>query len=252
MPLILAAAGRGTRLGAVGRDIPKPLMRDPVQELPILHHLYRRLEMAQPLEHVIIVGASDSSGVDQLVAFTERFSFERKPEISIVRGARGGVSFSFLLGIEHAITLGLDHAVISVADSVASSYKSIVSSQNHVTIGVTNSTPPKNKSYTRINVTHKREIVPQEESANGVSKGNVAGIYNLSAEALPLYVEVFRDEIKRGRYSDALNSQGEYRLSWVWRELQASGCPVGPADGGELDEVKLTEPLRRFRNFLRE
>ncbi len=51
---IVLAAGRGTRMGALTSEVPKPML--PIEGKPMLEHIVRRLGQAQISEILIVVG----------------------------------------------------------------------------------------------------------------------------------------------------------------------------------------------------
>jgi CTP:molybdopterin cytidylyltransferase MocA len=251
MQLILAAAGQGSRMGPLGAHLPKALIREPTSHQPLLHHIYKRIEAESSLDHIIIVGASDSPSAGMIAESTKVFPFKLRPEVSVVLGDRRGVGFAFLLGLERAVSLGLENTLLSVADSVATTYGQLTRQNGSVVVGVTRSYAEGGKQHSTILVDSDGWLRPLSAPQSRCSARNVAGMYALRGDAITEYIDIFREELLRNSHQDAMNAKGEYRVSWVWESFQERGYSVRTADVGEIAEINFPEDLTRFRDFFR-
>jgi NDP-sugar pyrophosphorylase family protein len=251
MSLVLAAAGRGSRLGEL--TVPKPLVREPVFNRPLLSHIYERLEREGALDHIVIVGASGADSNRMLIDFTREFPFRVKPQIHLVEGERRGVGYAFLLGVDRLVELRAKNAVLSVADSIPLTYRNIVDSVDAVTIGVTDRESLSEKVHTTISVDNDGFLIPRTRSeASAHEKKVVRGVYHLKDEALGEFASRMRHAFHaRQSDSDVVNEKGEMKVTWAWYEMQAQGTNVRAASLERMMEVNTPQDLLRAGTFFK-
>ena len=95
MVLILAAAGRGSRLGELTIDTPKPLVVEPIFRKPILAHIFERLEVEGALEHVILVGANGSEDIRKIAPISDDYAFHFTSPLPL-KGNGGALAMPFI------------------------------------------------------------------------------------------------------------------------------------------------------------
>lgn len=250
MSLILAAAGKGSRLGELTTSLPKSLLPEPVYGKPILHHMYERLEKESEIKQIVIVGATDSNAAEQIAEFTRTFPFAKKPEIEIVKGERRGVGYAFYLGTERLHDLGLDNAVMSVADSIAFTYHSLIHNSAPVVVGVTKPDPTSEKDFTSIQVDAEGIILPDKVIGEGDSSRIARGVYNLQDGLTQEYSRIFSHGMNnRMGDSQVVNSKGEFKVTWIWRQMQEQGVKVAAGELGSMAELNMPKDFESFRKF---
>jgi NDP-sugar pyrophosphorylase family protein len=77
---VILAAGRGTRLGSLTDDLPKPML--PLKGKPILEHLLDRLRAAGFIEAFLVTGYRAETIEDHFRAYPMRIETARQTEIN--------------------------------------------------------------------------------------------------------------------------------------------------------------------------
>ena len=250
MPLLLAAAGRGSRLGELTSVLPKSLLPEPVFGKAILHHIYERLEKETNIQQIIIVGENDSNAAEQILKFTQEFPFCCPPEIEIVKGERRGVGYAFFLGAERLKEIGLADAIMSVADSIAATYSNLIHNQSAVVVGVTRPDPRSEKAFTSIQVNAAGIITKDPQVVEKDASKIARGIYNFNNGLLSEYCQIFKHGMTyRTNDSNVINAKAEFKVTWIWRQMQECGIEIAAGDLVDLVELNVPKDFDRFRDF---
>lgn len=251
MSLILAAAGRGSRLGELTMHTPKSLVVEPTTGRPLLSLMLEGLVRCGPLDHIAIVGSHDVERNRAMVRFVEEFPFLQKPHVHLVEGDARGVGYAFLLGAQRLLEYGVDDAICSVADSVAQTYAPVVNAEGAVLIGVTAPDPGSNKAFTSIFVSSDGSVLPECRTEHAQQRRIARGVYRFKSGALSEYVSIAQHGlIHRNGDPQVMNALGEVRVTWIWREMQQRGALVKAADLNSVAELNVPEDLKRFRCIL--
>ena len=202
---IVLAAGRGTRMGALTQDIPKPML--PVEGKPMLQHIVERLKQSGIEDILVVVGYH-----------RERIE-ARFPDLKFV-------TQEIIAGTAAAVKLGRafvaeDPFLLTFGDILceASNYQGIseayAQSQPAAVIGVKHVDDPWQGAAVYADSSGRvAKIVEKPNPGTSTTHWNSAGLY--------VFAPIVFHEIERVRESP----RGEYEITSAIEQLIESGQPV--------------------------
>jgi NDP-sugar pyrophosphorylase family protein len=247
MTLVVAAGGIGSRVRELTGDVPKCLY--PILGKPILFHLVDKLSQAMDLDRVVVVGKEGNPYGERIADALKRYLLERGSEVSLVTTAGKGVGHSLWAGVQRALDAECKRAVLTVSDTLVEEYGPLVSSSAPIAIGISPN-PAGPKQYTLVGV--NGDLAPQFEPSPTEKVFAVSGVYAATGESLALFSELFREAARDPlAYPDISNEKGEFRVTWVWKEMMARTVQTRCELVGNLAELNTPSDLAPMIEFLR-
>ena len=216
---VILAAGRGTRLGALTDEIPKPMVR--LKGRPILEHLLRRLEAAGFTEALIVTGYRAEVIEAHFAGFSLSLRFARQTEVN-------GTATAALLAQEF---VGNEAFFLTFGDILAETavYRDILAALQPGTealIGVKWVPDPYQGAAVYCDTSKKiSKIIEKPACGKSTTHWNSAGLYFFRPS---LFAELIRVPV---------SPRGEFELTSAVEQLIAAGhrLEIFPIEGAWRD-----------------
>ncbi len=243
MNLIIAAGGRGSRLGQF-----KPLAFDPVHKKPMLHHVMTRIIDAFPqIDRVYISCSTDETEKRDLIDFLTTCTLP--VQLNLVMGERKGVGYAFHLAMQAASNFSSADTILTVCDVLAQDYSGLArGGEKDILLG----------AIPHVDGAKKQRTVVSPDAQGFVKFGTftseryaLAGIYKVPARAFISFADLLEAGIK-GRLVDfnIQNARGEFRVTWAWRKMAQMRFLIRLANLGQIAELNEPEDFEDIGRLL--
>ena len=250
MDLVLAAGGKGSRMTAAGLDLPKPLIPDPITGKPLILHKIERLQVAFPLEKIILVGSEDTDTAQRTYEFLKNAEISNKPEIILSIGKRRGVIDAFNRGLQTCLDLKREDLLLSVSDTVAKTYEPFCDEEPGILIGVSKPNPQDTKKYKYVYLNKEKEFSFDSQNNKEYEPFVIAGIYRLRGSAVTdLHLGFTSVLVKKNSEAKLQDSFEEPSITATLSALSKQHR-LAFKDLEGFTEVNFPEDLAKFRRIV--
>ncbi len=215
---VILAAGRGTRMGELTTQIPKPML--PVQGQPLLQHILERLEATGVREFAIVVGYQAESIVERFAGWHLPVTFIRQQTVNGT-GAAARLARDFAHGDAFLLTFGdilcAPEAYVACMDALAPEASAV--------IGVKAVDDPWQGAAVYETGLRIHRIVEKPAKGTSTTHWNSAGLY------------VFRSVVFDHLEKITPSVRGEYELTSAIETMLAANLylRIGPLEGNWRD-----------------
>ncbi|MEA3494370.1 MAG: hypothetical protein U9R38_08345 [Candidatus Margulisiibacteriota bacterium] len=248
MLLTMASAGRGSRLGNMACRRPKTLIE--VKGKPILAHIIDRVREQFPLKGVITTSRLGTNGAWQFAEFMEKHYAGSGISFANVAGEPRGVGYAFFLAMGLVGRTPPQDIILSVSDVLARDYSVLGRSKFDVLIGAIPFRESRKKQRMMIGRSPDGNVLFDASSVVLRRCYANVGIYCVKRSAFSAFHTTFSDRMLN-HSSDLFlkDAKGEYRMTWIWQELQRQGIKIGIADVKAIAELNHPEDLPDFERI---
>ncbi len=217
---VILAAGRGTRMGDLTAEIPKPML--PVQGKPLIQHILEKLEVAGLREFAVVTGYHAESILTFLRRWHRPITFLKQEPVNGT-GAAALLAREFTKGENFLLSFGdilcQPVAYISCMDALSEGERTVA------VVGVKNVDDPWQGAAVYESAGRIERIVEKPPIGTSTTRWNSAGVY------------VFRDAIYEHLAKLTPSVRGEYELTSAIESMLAAGLElrIGKMDGAWRD-----------------
>lgn len=245
LSVVIAAGGKGSRME--GQATKGKLMVVNSSGKPLIEELLDRIALAHEIRKVVLAGSHDTLTAQNAYEYLRNNNRFSKTDIMLTLGERIGVANVLYRGVRQVIEKDNSNVILTVGDVVLENYEALINHLAPVVLGVSNPRENSKKSYSGIGIDENGHA---NFSSNLSKKFVLNGVYHLIESHREKFCAMVEEKVRAKEKSEGVfNSNGEMRLSWLWKQMQKEGIDVGAAHLGNFAEVNLPEDLKEFRSF---
>jgi dTDP-glucose pyrophosphorylase len=233
---VILAAGRGTRMGDLTAEIPKPMLQ--VQGKPLIQHILEKLEIAGLREFAIVTGYQGKSIESFLGRWHLPITFLKQEPVNgtgtaamLARAFTGGENFLLSFGD----ILCEPSAYLSCMNALSEGHRTVA------VVGVKDVDDPWQGAAVYEAAGRIERIVEKPPIGTSATRWNSAGVY------------VFRDVVYQHLAKLTPSVRGEYELTSAIESMLAEGLElrIGRMDGqwrdvGRPEDLAAGESMTRI------